>query len=145
MVRQKEEQILKILKSQGIVARRQIGSSDQDEALETAYHEYCKHLHEIGFTEDLIPPKARILEILRSQGAVGSSQSGDRNAEDDTNTEDDTNIEDDTSIEDDTNGEDEGQLGCSLFITSGYLLTCKQIMTLVQRLCLHLGRVLSFG
>ena len=37
--------------------------------------------------------------------------------------------------------EDKGQSGCSLFI-SVQLLTYKQI---VQRICLHLGRVLSLG
>ena len=96
MVRQKEDQILKILKSQGIIASSQIGS-DNDQELEKAYLEYCKHLYEIGFTEDVIPPRARILEILESRGVVARSQSDDRNTEHDTKTE------------------DEGQLGCSLF------------------------------
>ena len=99
MIWQKEDQILEILKSQGIVVSSRIGGSDKDQALEMAYHEYCKHLYEIGFTEALIPPKDSILEILRSRGVVASTQCGDGNTQDDTNTEDDTNIEDDTNTE----------------------------------------------
>ena len=101
MIRQKEHQIHAILKSQGIVVSSRIGGSDKDQALEMAYHDYCKHLYEIGFTEDLIPPKDTIIEILRSRGMLASTQSGDGNIQDDTNTEDDTNI-------DDTNTEVEG-------------------------------------
>ena len=114
VIREKEDQILEILKSQGIVfssqskgivSSSQIGRSDklEDQALETAYHEYCKHLNEIGFTEDIIPSKAKILEILRSRGmVVASSQDGDRNTTDDTNTE------------------DEGQLGVPFLYMSRY-------------------------
>ena len=94
MIRQKKDEILEILRSQDMVASSQIcdnDAGDKDEVLETAYHEYCEDLHRMGFTEDLIPPKARILEILRSRGLVASSQSGGRNAED----------------------QDEGQLDCS--------------------------------
>ena len=91
MIQQKEGEILEILRSQDMVASSQIcgnDAGDKDQVLETAYYEYCEDLHRMGFTEDLIPPKARILEILRSRGVVASSQSG-------------------------RTTEDEGQLGCS--------------------------------
>ena len=86
MIQQKKDEILEILRSQGMVASSQIqvtgrDTGDKDRVLEVAYHKYCKDLHRMGFTEDLIPPKAKILEILRSQGVVASSQSGGRNIE----------------------------------------------------------------
>ena len=94
LIQKKEDKIREILKSQGMVARRQIVSSDtgdKDQELETAYKESCKHLYELGFTEDLIPPKPRVLKILKSRVAVArsvvASQSG---------------------------GGDKGQLGCFL-------------------------------
>ena len=84
MARQNKDEILEILKSQGMVASTQVGCSDirDKHALETAYHEYCKDLYRIGFTEDLIPPKARILAILRSRGMVASSNTGGSNTRD---------------------------------------------------------------
>ena len=100
VIRRKGDRILEILKSQGIIASSRTGSSDKDQVPETAYHEYCKHLYKIGFTEDLIPPKARILEILRSRSVNASSQSGDRNTKDERNTKDDRDTEDDRNTED---------------------------------------------
>ena len=91
LIQEKEDKIREILKSQGMVARRQIVSSDtgaKDQVLETAYETYCKHLYELGFTKELIPPKAWVLKTLKSQG-VASSQSSDK---------------------------DKGQLGCSFSI-----------------------------
>ena len=85
IIRQKEDKILEILSSQGMVAGSQICGSDigdKDQVLEMAYHQYCKDLYRIGFTEDLIPPKARILEILRSQPVAASSQSSGRSTGD---------------------------------------------------------------
>ena len=74
---QKEDKIREILKSQGMVGRSQIDDNnvgDQDQ-LETAYQELCKELYQIGITKDLIPPKDRVLGILRSRRMVASGQS----------------------------------------------------------------------
>ena len=49
---------------------------DQDQELEMAYKKICKNLHRIGATEDMLLPKAKILEILRSRGVVASSRTG---------------------------------------------------------------------
>ena len=57
LVGQKEDDILEILKSQGMVASSQVGSSDieeKDQVLEKAYEEYCKDLYRIGFTDKMI-------------------------------------------------------------------------------------------
>ena len=88
MIRDKENKILDILKSHGMVASSQIRDSDRDigdkdQELETAYKEYCKDLYRIGFTDDMIlQQKDKILGILRSRGAVsqtgGSSEIGDK-------------------------------------------------------------------
>ena len=85
MVQQKKGEILEILRSQCMVASIQIcgnDTGDKDQVLETAYHKFCEDLYQMGLTKDDIPPKARILEILRSRGVVGSSQSGGRNTGD---------------------------------------------------------------
>ena len=83
IVREKEDKILEILTSQSMVASSQIDGSggqdqdqDQDQVLEMAYKEFCDNLHSIGVTEDMILPKAKILEILRSRGVGASSQTG---------------------------------------------------------------------
>ena len=79
MIGQKRNKILAILRSQGMVASSQIGSSDTgviDQVLETAYQEYCNDLYRIGFTEDMVRPKeGKIRALLRSRGMVSSSVS----------------------------------------------------------------------
>ena len=86
IVREKEDEILEILTSQGMVASSQIdGNGDQDQdqdqdrdqdlAPEMAYKEYCENLHQMGLTEDMIG-KDKILEILRSRVVGASSQTG---------------------------------------------------------------------
>ena len=116
LIQKNEDEIREILKSQDMVARIQISSSDtrdKDQALETAYQEYCKDLYRVGFTDDMLPPKDKILRVLRSRGVgmVASSQGG---------------------------GKDKGQLGCSLSV---YVqpLTYKQMRVLAPQSCLHLG------
>ena len=81
MIQQNEDKILEILRSQGMVAssqlnRSMVGGQDQDQLLEIAYAKLCKNLHRSGATEDMLLPKAKILEILRSRGMVASSQTG---------------------------------------------------------------------
>ena len=78
LIQKKGDKIREILKSQGMVASRQVSSDtgDKDQVLETAYKEYCKDLYRVGFTDDMLPPKDKILRVLRSQGMVASSQSG---------------------------------------------------------------------
>ena len=80
MIQQKEDKILEILRSQGMVAESRIGCSDigdlQDQVLEMAYKVFLENLYQIGATEDMILPKAKILEVLRSRGVVASSQTG---------------------------------------------------------------------
>ena len=120
---QKKDGILEILRSQGMVAKSPIGgsgTSDKDQVLEAAYHEYCNDLYRMGFTEDLMPPKARVLKILRSRGIVSSSQSGGIIGK-------------------------KGQLDCSLFTYLQVLIYSQMVTLVVQRLFLHLGRALSFG
>ena len=85
MIREKQDQILEILRSQDMVASSRIGGSgdqdqdhdqddqddqDQDQALEIAYKGFCESMHQIGMTEDMILPKNQILEILRSRSVV---------------------------------------------------------------------------
>ena len=76
IIRLKEDEILEILTSQGMVAASSQfcgnDTGDNDQVLEMAYHEYYNDLYRMGFTKDLIPPKAKILEILRSRGVVTS-------------------------------------------------------------------------
>ena len=76
MVWQKEDKILEILRSQGMIAGSQISGSDvggKDHVLEAAYKEYCKDLYRIGFTDNMILKiKDEILGILRSRGMVAS-------------------------------------------------------------------------
>ena len=83
VVQQNKDKILKILRSQGMVARSQIAKSQiggsgiggKDRALEAAYKEYCKDLYRIGFTDNMIlQQKDEILRILRSRGMVASSK-----------------------------------------------------------------------
>ena len=71
---QKEDKILEILRSQGMTVA--IASSEIDQVLETAYKEFCKDLYQIGVTEDTMPPKDKILKLLRSRGMVASSPRG---------------------------------------------------------------------
>ena len=100
IIRQKEDEIFEILRSQGMVDCNQIGDSkvrdqdriEQEQLLEMAYKEFCESLYQLGVTEDLQPPKDKILRILRSRGVVASSQTSGRDTE------------------------DQGQSGCSLFI-----------------------------
>ena len=84
IIRQKEEKILDILRSQGMVAGSQIDGSDtggKDQVLETAYKEYCKDLYSIGVTEDMIRQnESKIREIvLRYRGMVARDSAGGSN------------------------------------------------------------------
>ena len=89
MVQGKEDRILEILRSQSMVASSQIRGSnarDQDQVLDilgAAYKRFFQDLHHIGVTEEdmlLLPPKDKILEILRSRGILASNQSGGSNS-----------------------------------------------------------------
>ena len=88
MVRRKKDIILEILGSQSIVASSQIGGSnarDQNQVLGilgAAYKRFFQDVHHIGVTEDMLPPKEKILGLLRSRGMVASSQSGGSNSGD---------------------------------------------------------------
>ena len=77
MIQQTKKGILKILRSQGMVASQGTGGcepDDEDQALEVAYKEFCKDLYRIGVTEGMIQKiKGDILEILRSRGIASSS------------------------------------------------------------------------
>ena len=79
-VRQKEDEILEILRSQGMVSSSQIGDrgiGGKDHVLEAAYKSYCEDLYRMGFTDDMILPlKDQILGILRSRGMVARSNTG---------------------------------------------------------------------
>ena len=84
MLRRKEDRILEILRSQGMVASSRIGGSfvrEQDQ-LVTAHKELCQDLYRIGITEVQV---TKILGILRSRGMIrgmiAGSQSGGRNTE----------------------------------------------------------------
>ena len=84
-MRQKEDKILEILRSQGMVAsdeRVDSNIEDQDQVLETDYEQFCKDLYEVGMTEALMPPKDEILKMLKSRGMVSSSQAGSSNTGD---------------------------------------------------------------
>ena len=80
MILQNKDKILEILRSQGMVASSQLDSSkvedNKDQELEMAYKEFCLNLQQSGVTEDMLLPKAKILEILRSRSMVASSQTG---------------------------------------------------------------------
>ena len=83
IIRQNEDEIREILKSQGMVTNSQIAGNnveDKDRILEVAYKRYCNTLYRLGFTEDTLPPKDKILRILRSRGVVASSQRGGGNS-----------------------------------------------------------------
>ena len=85
MIRRNEDKIIEILKSQGMVTSSPIHDSnigDQAQALETAYKEFCEELYRIGVTEDMLPPKSKILRVLRSRGIGASSQRDGRNTGD---------------------------------------------------------------
>ena len=73
LAQQKKDQILKILRSQGMVASSPISGSGiggKDQALEAAYKEYCKDLYRLGFTDNMIlQQKDEILRILRSRAS----------------------------------------------------------------------------
>ena len=88
--RQKGGEVLEIFRSQGMVASSEIDGSksgDQDQALETAYEQFCKGLYEIGMTEAWMPPKDEILKMLKSRGMVPSNQTGgSRNIDDSSST-----------------------------------------------------------
>ena len=79
LIQKKEDEIRGILESQGMVASSQVGSSDtgddKDQILETAYEEYCKALFQAGFTADMLPPKDKILRVLRARLIAANSQS----------------------------------------------------------------------
>ena len=82
IIRQKEDKILEVLKSQGMVSNSQIVASDtreEDQVLEAAYKQFCEELLQIGVTEDLILPKYKVLGILKSRVKVASRQSGGSN------------------------------------------------------------------
>ena len=83
IIRQKEDKILEILRSQGMVASSRIVASDtrneEDQIIEAAYEQFCKELFQIGVTEDLIPPRYKVLGILKSRGMVASHQSSGSN------------------------------------------------------------------
>ena len=127
IIRQKGDEILEILRSQGMVDNSQIVASDtrdeEDKILETAYKQFCEELFQIGVTEDLIPPQYKVLGILRSRSIVAGRQSVGQSSG--------------------RNAEDRGQFSC-LFFPYVQLLTYKQI-TLEHKLCLHLGQALIFG
>ena len=122
MVREKEDKILEILRSQGMVSSQIAVNNirEEDQVLEAAYKQFCGELLQIGVTEDLILPKYKVLGILKSRVKATSRQS------------------------DGGNIGDKGKLYGSLVIYL-QLLTYKQLVTLVQRLCLPLGRALNFG
>ena len=83
MIQQKEDHILEILRSQGMVTSSPIDDiGDKDQVLETAYKEFCENLRHTGVTEDMLLPKAKILEILRSRGVVATTQTGGKHMED---------------------------------------------------------------
>ena len=122
MTRREKARILDLLKSQSMVCSSHIGGSkarDQGQVLGilgAAYKRFFQDLYHIGVTEDMLPPKEEILDILRSRGMVASSQSSGRNTG------------------------DKGQLGCS-FSTYAYIqpLTHKQVIILAPKLCHHSG------
>ena len=123
LIQRNTDKIREILESQGMVASRQICSSDtrdKDQVLETAYKEYCENLYQLGFTKDLIPPKSKVLRILRSRGVVASSS-----------------VVASSQASSQSGGGDKGQLGRPFGI---YVqpLTYKQIIMLVPMFCLHL-------
>ena len=79
VMRQKEDKILEILRSQDMVASGESSGSDiedQDRELEAAYEQFCKDLYNVGMTKALMPPKDEILKMLKSRGMVSSSQTG---------------------------------------------------------------------
>ena len=77
IIQQKEDQILEILeilRSQVMVTSSPIDNTeDEDQALETAYKEFCENLRHTGVTEDMLLPKDKILEILRSRSVVAKN------------------------------------------------------------------------
>ena len=86
IIRRKEDKILEIFRSQGMVASSKSSDSepkDKDQALEVAYKEYCENLYRMGVTEGMVQQiKGEILEVLRSRGIVGSSNSSGNNIRD---------------------------------------------------------------
>ena len=74
MIQQKEDKILEILRSQSMVPSGR-NNVEEDQILETAYKEFCKELYQIGVTKDYIPPKNKVLGVLRSRSVVASRQS----------------------------------------------------------------------
>ena len=141
---------------------------------ETAYKQFCKELYRIGVTEDIIQQeKDKILEILRSQGMVTSSQIGKKDGGDK-----DQKLEmaykeyckdlyrigfTDDMIQKDkilgilrsrgvassqaggsSNIGDKGQV-LEAILTYAQSLTYEQIVILTQRLCLHLGLALGLS
>ena len=80
VIRQKEDKVLQILRSQGIVAGSENSGSnigDQvDEVLEAAYKQFCEDLHQVGIAEASMPAKDKVLELLRSRGMASSSKIG---------------------------------------------------------------------
>ena len=87
IIQQKEDEILQILRCQGMVASSQIGGKVEDQdrildlnrILEQTCKEFYENLYQRGIAEDMLPPQDDILRILRSRGIVASSS---RKAED---------------------------------------------------------------
>ena len=78
IIRRKENKILEILKSQGMVASSQIIASDtteEDRQLEVAYKQLYEELFQIGVPEALIPPKYKVLDVLKCRCKVASGAS----------------------------------------------------------------------
>ena len=77
-LRQKEDEILEILRSQGMVSSSQVIASDtteEDQLLEAAYKQFYEELFQIGVPEALIPPKYKVLDVLKSRCKVASGAS----------------------------------------------------------------------
>ena len=78
IIRQREKEIREILRSQGMVSSQVVvrDSRDKAQALEMEYKKFCEELFQMGVTGDLVPPKNKVLGLLRSRAKVASRQSG---------------------------------------------------------------------
>ena len=66
--------VLGLQRTNSRISLMSIASFVEDTNTPKAYKKFCKKLHEIGITEDLISQKEpEILEILRSENKVASS------------------------------------------------------------------------
>ena len=95
-VLEKEDEILEILSSRGMISISQIGNiGEKDRVLEAAYKGYCEDLYRMGFTDDMIlQQKDQILGILRSRGVVAKKNAEGCNLEEGSNLEEGCNIKD---------------------------------------------------